>query len=145
MYIHTYIHTYSASTYIHTYIHTYIYTYIQSLLGDQDWGNNMIGVHFCHLGTKKKKKLFFLVLFVCWLCPIVIMEGGDLHNNDTLNPLYNHTLGDLFFFFFATLMNCDLNVDNHIPYKPLQDCDYKHTKKPYKIVFFYDKIKVPIV
>jgi len=26
--------------------------------------------------------------------------------------------------FFVTLMNCDLNVYSHIPYKPLQDCDY---------------------
>jgi len=36
--------------------------------------------------------------------------------------------------FFLTLMNCDLNVYNHIPYKPLQDCDSKQ-KKPYKVVF----------
>jgi hypothetical protein len=28
-------------------------------------------------------------------------------------------------FFFVTLTNCDLNMYNHIPYKPLQDCDYK--------------------
>ncbi len=37
-------------------------------------------------------------------------------------------------FFFLTLMNCDLNVYNHIPYKPLQDCDYrpkKLTKQPF--------------
>jgi hypothetical protein len=27
--------------------------------------------------------------------------------------------------FFVTLMNCDLNVYNHIPYKPLQDYDYR--------------------
>jgi hypothetical protein len=27
--------------------------------------------------------------------------------------------------FFVTIMNCDLNVYNHIPYKPLQGCDYK--------------------
>jgi hypothetical protein len=26
------------------------------LLGDQDWGNNMIGVHFCHLGTKEEEE-----------------------------------------------------------------------------------------
>jgi len=45
--------------------------------------------------------------------------------------------------FFVTLTNCDLNMYNHIPYKPLQDCDYsqKHlTKQP-----FYARIKVPIV
>jgi len=35
--------------------------------------------------------------------------------------------------FFVTLRNCDLNVYDHIPYKLLQDCDYKQ-KKPYKIV-----------
>jgi hypothetical protein len=43
--------------------------------------------------------------------------------------------------FFVTLMNCDLNVYNHIPYKSLQDCDYRQktkktktkTKKLYKI------------
>jgi hypothetical protein len=27
--------------------------------------------------------------------------------------------------FLVTLTNCDLNVYNHIPYKPLQDCDYR--------------------
>jgi hypothetical protein len=26
-------------------------------------------------------------------------------------------------------MNCDLNVYNHIPYKLLQDCEYKPKKK----------------
>jgi hypothetical protein len=26
-------------------------------------------------------------------------------------------------------MNCDLNVYNHIPYKPLQDCEYKQKQK----------------
>jgi hypothetical protein len=31
--------------------------------------------------------------------------------------------------FFVTLMNCDLNLYNHIPYKPLQDCDYRPEKK----------------
>jgi hypothetical protein len=30
-------------------------------------------------------------------------------------------------------MNCDLNMYNHIPYKPLQDCDYQQKKKLYKI------------
>jgi hypothetical protein len=25
-------------------------------------------------------------------------------------------------------MNCDLNVYCHIPYKPVQDCDYKQKK-----------------
>jgi hypothetical protein len=34
------------------------------------------------------------------------------------------------------MTNCDLNVQNHIPYKPLQDYDYQHTKKRYKITFF---------
>jgi hypothetical protein len=74
------------------------------LLGDQDWGNNMIGVHFHHLGTKEEEEeeAPFSCLFVCWLCPVVIKEGVDLHNNDTLNPLYNHTLGDHFFFFCNT-------------------------------------------
>jgi len=41
---------------------------------------------------------------------------------------------------FVKLMNCDLNLCSHIPYKPLQDCDYKQKKKkilnPYKIIFF---------
>ncbi len=41
----------------------------------------------------------------------------------TGNPLYNHALGDQFFF-FMTPTNCDLNVYNHIPYNLLQDCDY---------------------
>jgi hypothetical protein len=36
--------------------------------------------------------------------------------------------------FFVTLMNRDLNVYSHIPYKPLQDCDYKE-KKTYKAIF----------
>jgi hypothetical protein len=44
-----------------------------------------------------------------------------LHTSIIVNPLYNHTLGD--HFFFVTLMNCDLNVYSHILYKPLQDCD----------------------
>ncbi len=38
---------------------------------------------------------------------------------------YNHTLGD---HLFVTLTNCDLNVYSHIPYNPLQDCDYKKKK-----------------
>jgi hypothetical protein len=25
-------------------------------------------------------------------------------------------------------MNCDLNMYSHIPYKPLEDCDYKQNK-----------------
>jgi hypothetical protein len=29
------------------------------------------------------------------------------------------------FFLFVTLTNCDLNMYNHIPYKLLQDCDYR--------------------
>jgi hypothetical protein len=37
-------------------------------------------------------------------------------------------------------MNCDLNVYSHIPYKPLQHCDYKGEK-----YHFYARIKVPIV
>ncbi len=40
----------------------------------------------------------------------------------TVNTLYNHTLGD--HFFFVTLMNCDSNVYSRTPCKPLQDCDY---------------------
>jgi hypothetical protein len=79
------------------------------------------------LGTKEEEEAPFSCLFVCWLCHVVIKEGGDLHHNDTLNPLYNHTLGE-HFFFGVTLPNCDLNVDNHILYKPLQDCDYKPKK-----------------
>jgi hypothetical protein len=38
--------------------------------------------------------------------------------------------------FFVTLMNFDLNEYNHIPYKPLQDCDYrqkKFTKNPFML------------
>ncbi len=27
--------------------------------------------------------------------------------------------------FFVTIMNCDLNMYSHIPYKPLQNCDYR--------------------
>jgi hypothetical protein len=54
--------------------------------------------------------------------------------------LYNHALGD---HFFVTLMNCDLNVYRHIPYKPLQDCDYK--QKKFIKQHFYARIKVPIV
>jgi hypothetical protein len=27
--------------------------------------------------------------------------------------------------FFVTLMNSDLNMYNHLPYKPLQDRDYR--------------------
>ncbi len=46
--------------------------------------------------------------------------------------------------FVVTLMNFDLNMYSHIPYKPLQDCDYMQkknlTKQP-----FYVRIKVPIV
>jgi hypothetical protein len=41
-------------------------------------------------------------------------------------------------------MNYDLNIYSHIPYKPLQDCDYMQ-----KIIFIkkpsYVRIKVPIV
>jgi hypothetical protein len=45
--------------------------------------------------------------------------------------------------FFVTLMNCDLNVYSHIPYKPLQDRDYGQKNLTKQI--FYVKIKVPIV
>ncbi len=31
--------------------------------------------------------------------------------------------------FCVPLMNCDLNMRNHIPYKPLQDCDYRQKNK----------------
>ncbi len=48
------------------------------------------------------------------------MDGVWLQQYTT-NPLYNHTFGD---HFFVTLTDCDLNVYSHIPYKPLQDCDY---------------------
>jgi hypothetical protein len=41
------------------------------------------------------------------------------------NPLHNHAIGDHFFFFFLTLTNCDLNMDNQISYKLLQDYDYR--------------------
>jgi len=34
--------------------------------------------------------------------------------------------------FLITLTNCDSNRYSHIPYKPLQDYDYRQ-KKPYKI------------
>jgi hypothetical protein len=56
-----------------------------------------------------------------------------------VKPLYNHVFGD---HFFLTLTNCDLSVYSYIPYKPLQDCDYrqrKNTKEP-----FYARRKVPI-
>jgi hypothetical protein len=45
--------------------------------------------------------------------------------------------------FFVTLINCDLNMYSHIPYKPLQNYDYMQKnliKEP-----FYVRIKVPIV
>jgi len=35
---------------------------------------------------------------------------------------------------FVKLMNCDLNLCSHIPYKPLQDCDYKQKKNFKKIL-----------
>ncbi len=38
------------------------------------------------------------------------------------------------FFFFLTLMNYDSNVYSHIPYKLLQDCDYKKKKVSTKVV-----------
>jgi hypothetical protein len=44
--------------------------------------------------------------------------------------------------FFATLTNCDLNVYSHIPYKPLQDCDYK--PKMFTTQPFHVKINLPI-
>jgi hypothetical protein len=48
--------------------------------------------------------------------------------DDIVNPLYNRALGD--HFFFLTLINYDSNVYSHIPYKPLQDCDYKQKGCP---------------
>jgi len=30
--------------------------------------------------------------------------------------------------FFLALMNYDLNVCSHVPYKPLQDCNYRQKK-----------------
>jgi hypothetical protein len=44
---------------------------------------------------------------------------------------------------FVTLMNCDLNMYSHIPYKPLQDCDYKQKKTLQNNS--YARIKVPIL
>jgi hypothetical protein len=45
--------------------------------------------------------------------------------------------------FFVTVMNFDLNMYRHIPYKPLQDCDCRQnvffTEQP-----FYARIEVPI-
>jgi hypothetical protein len=35
--------------------------------------------------------------------------------------------------FFVTLINCDLSMYNHIPYKPLQVSDYKQKNKKIKI------------
>jgi hypothetical protein len=37
--------------------------------------------------------------------------------------------------FFVTLTNGDLNVYSHIPYKHLQDSEYRQEKKSYKITF----------
>jgi hypothetical protein len=42
---------------------------------------------------------------------------------NTVNPFYNQAFGD--HLFLVTLTNCDLNVYSHIPYKPLQGCDYR--------------------
>jgi hypothetical protein len=44
--------------------------------------------------------------------------------------------------FYVTLMNCDLNACNHIPYKCLQDCDYR--KKKITNQPFHARIKVSI-
>ncbi len=38
--------------------------------------------------------------------------------------------------FLMTVMNCDSNVYSYIPYKHLQDCDYRG-KNPYKITFLH--------
>jgi hypothetical protein len=46
-------------------------------------------------------------------------------------------------FSLVTLTNCDLNMYNHIPYNPLQDCDYK--LKNLQNSFFYARINVSIV
>ncbi len=43
-----------------------------------------------------------------------------------------------------TITNCDLNTYSHIPYKPLQDSDYKQ-KKPLQKQLFYARIKRSIV
>jgi hypothetical protein len=48
----------------------------------------------------------------------------EISNRVTENPLYNHTVGD-YFFFLVTLTNCDINVYNHTRYSLLQDCDYR--------------------
>jgi hypothetical protein len=63
-----------------------------------------------------------------------------IYTTTTVNPLYNHTLGD---HFLVTLINCDLNIYSHIPYKPLQDCGYMQ-KSPYRITL-YARVNVSIV
>ncbi len=45
--------------------------------------------------------------------------------------------------FFATLMNCDLNMYSHISYRPLQDCDYRQKKLTKQLI--YARINVFIV
>jgi hypothetical protein len=60
---------------------------------------------------------------------------------NTVNPLYNHTLSG--HFYFVTLMNYDLNMYHHIPYKLLQDYDYR--KKKLTKQLFYARINVLIV
>ncbi len=42
-----------------------------------------------------------------------------------------------------TLTNCDLKVYSHIPFKPLQDYDYR-SKKPYKTTFFMLEWRCPL-
>jgi hypothetical protein len=64
------------------------------------------------------------------------LVGFAIEALGTVNPLYNHTLGD--HFFFVTLTNCDLNVYSHIPYKPLQDCDYSSKKNFTKYPFMLE-------
>ncbi len=67
--------------------------------------------------------------------PILLTYVKKTHSLilNIVNPLYNLTFGD--HFFCLTQMNCDLNVYSHIPYKPLQDCDYRPKKRIYKTTF----------
>ncbi len=60
--------------------------------------------------------------------------------SSTVNPFI---ITPLVTTFVVILTNCDLNMYSQIPYKPLQDCDYRSknfTKQP-----FYARIKVLIV
>jgi hypothetical protein len=60
-------------------------------------------------------------------------RGGAraLHTNFIITPLVTTSFFS-FFFFGGKLMNCDLNMYSHIPYKSLQDCDFKPPQKKKK-------------